>query len=132
MEKGLTLSLGRFPLLRALQTSERHRLLPQLIPQLSEVKDVPAPHCHQTTGFQMLLTNKPSIPPYLRGLTPFCKKYVSEVAEWRCTIRNRQVSEKAEIPLLPQRICAFYTCFLHMFLFHNVIYNPIFQMCDEV
>ena len=39
---------------------------------------------------------------------------------------------RQKCPMLPQRICAFYTSFLHMFLFHNVIYNPVFQMCDEV
>jgi len=123
MEKGLTLSLGRFSLLRASQTSEHHRLLPQLIPQLSEVKDVPAPPPLSDDGFSDA-TNEQTSNPLQRGLALFCKKCVSEVVEWRFGEGGNTPASSAD--------CAFYTCFLHMFLFHNLFYNRIFQMYDEV
>ena len=140
MEKGLTLSPGRFSLLRASQTSKPHRLLPQLLPQHSRgmclhpsaigrrVKDTEYFKTNEQTSnlLQPLLIHPP------RG-------FLSDILNASQRLRNGDARSgivrswrRQKCPMLPQRICAFYTCFLHMFLFHNVIYNPIFQMCHEV
>ena len=79
------------------------------------------------------------LPPALRTPSTPCISHCQDAYSAKVSAGKSDWHRSTDIicpPMLPLRLgmkkYAFYTCFLHMFLFHNVIYNPIFHSSHEV